>query len=104
MGGLVVSVVEGSVAVSQPGQDVVLSPGEQAASNPALASSVEEAVAWSPEAADYLELLSSFVKIERELAETSPASCAQAQPSSLPAGGAFVYGAVPISAGRSARP
>ena len=38
MGGSVVSVVEGSVAVNQPGREVVLSPGEQAASNPALAT------------------------------------------------------------------
>ena len=48
LGGSVVSVVEGSVAVSQPGTEVVLSPGEQAASNPSLAMSVEEAVSWSP--------------------------------------------------------
>ena len=40
MGGSVVSVVEGSVAVNQPGREVVLSPGQQAASIPALASSV----------------------------------------------------------------
>ena len=40
MGGSVVSVVEGSVAVNQPRREVVLSPGQQAASIPALASSV----------------------------------------------------------------
>ena len=40
MGGSVVSVVEGSVAVNQPGKEVLLSPGQQAASIPALASSV----------------------------------------------------------------
>jgi ferric-dicitrate binding protein FerR (iron transport regulator) len=57
MGGSVVSVVEGSVAVNQPGKVVVLSPGQQAASIPALASSVEAAVSWSPEAESYLELL-----------------------------------------------
>ena len=34
MGGSVVSVVEGSVAVNQPGREVLLSPGQQAASNP----------------------------------------------------------------------
>ena len=101
MGGSVVSVVEGSVAVNQPGRDVVLSPGEQAASNPALATSVEEAVAWSPEAADYLELLASFVKIERELAEMNPGELrtSSALLSYLPAG-AFVYGAVPNLGGR----
>jgi hypothetical protein len=69
MGGSVVSVVEGSVAVNQPHRQVVLSPGEQAASIPALASSVASAVSWSPEAESYLELLGSFVKIERELAK-----------------------------------
>jgi hypothetical protein len=68
MGGSVVSVVEGSVAVNQPGKEVLLSPGQQAASNPALASSVATAVSWSPEAESYLELLTSLVKIERELA------------------------------------
>jgi FecR protein len=69
MGGSVVSVVEGSVAVNQPHKQVVLSPGQQAASIPALTSSVAAAVAWSPEAESYLELLGSFVKIERELAK-----------------------------------
>src|SRR5690606_36907789 len=52
LGGSVVSVVEGSVAVRQPGTDVLLSPGQQAASNPALASSVESAIAWSPQAGE----------------------------------------------------
>ncbi len=101
MGGSVVSVVEGSVAVNQPGQEVLLSPGEQAASNPALVSSVEDAVAWSPEAADYLELLASFLEIERELAEVSPAELrtSSALLSYLPAG-AFVYGAVPNLGGK----
>ncbi|MCU0251299.1 MAG: FecR domain-containing protein [Vicinamibacterales bacterium] len=101
MGGSVVSVVEGSVAVNQPGRDVVLSPGEQATSNPALASSVEDAVAWSPEAADYLELLASFVKIERQLADMNPAELRTSSTllSYLPAG-AFVYGAVPNLGGR----
>jgi ferric-dicitrate binding protein FerR (iron transport regulator) len=95
MGGSVVSVVEGSVAVNQPGREVVLSPGEQAASIPALASTVAAAVSWSPEAEDYLELLGSLVKIERELAN-SPAQLrtSSALLSYLPAG-AVVYGAVP---------
>ena len=95
MGGSVVSVVEGSVAVNQPGREVVLSPGEQAASIPALASSVAVAVSWSPEAESYLELLGSFVKIERELANF-PAELRtnSALLSYLPAG-AIVYGAVP---------
>jgi FecR protein len=96
MGGSVVSVVEGSVAVNQPGREVLLSPGQQAASNPALASSVQEAVSWSPEAEHYLELLASFVKIERQLAEQLPRDLRtnSALLSYLPAG-AVVYGAVP---------
>src|SRR5678815_3580637 len=57
MAGSVVSVLEGSVAVNQPGKQVLLSPGEQAASIPALATSVASAVSWSPDAESYLELL-----------------------------------------------
>ena len=95
MGGSVVSVVEGSVAVDQPGRELLLSPGQQAASIPALTSSVAEAVSWSPDAEHYLELLGSFVKIERELANL-PAELRtnSALLSYLPAG-AVVYGAVP---------
>ena len=104
MGGSVVSVVEGSVAVNQPGRDVLLSPGEQAASNPALASTVAQTVAWSPDAAYYLELLGSFAKIERELASVSPAMrTTSAMLPYLPAG-AIVYGTVPnpgITIGRA---
>ena len=95
MGGSVVSVVEGSVAVNQPGKDVLLSPGQQAASFPALETSVAEAVSWSPDAASYVELLRSFVKIERELANV-PAVLRTSSTllSNLPPG-AIVYGAVP---------
>jgi FecR protein/Putative zinc-finger len=95
MGGSVVSVVEGSVAVNQPGKEVVLSPGEQAASIPALSSSVAQAVSWSPEAKEYLELLASLVKIERGLANFRPElRTNSALLSYLPAG-AVVYGTVP---------
>ena len=101
LGGSVVSVVEGSVAVSQPGRDVLLRPGQQAASYAALASSVGEAVSWSPSAEEYLALLGSFVTIERQLAESFPS---EQRTSSdllpyLPAG-AFAYGAVPNLGGR----
>ena len=101
MGGSVVSVVEGAVAVSQPGREVLLSPGEQAASNPALAMPIEDAVSWSPEAEEYLELLASFAKIERQLAEMSPGELRTSSEllSNLPAG-AFVYGAVPNLGGK----
>ena len=95
VGGSVVSVVEGSVAVDQPGKALVLNPGDQAASIPSLASSVVQAVAWSPDSAYYLELLASFAKIERELANfptelRTNASLIQYLPS-----GVGVYGAVP---------
>ena len=95
MGGSVVSVVEGSVAVNQPGRELLLSPGQQAASMQALATSVAQAVSWSPEAEYYLELLGSFAKIERELA-TFPAELRtnSALISYLPAG-AVVYATVP---------
>ena len=95
VGGSVVSVVEGSVAVNQPGRDLVLSPGDQAASMPSLATSVAQAVAWSPDSQYYLEVLASLVKIERELAN-SPTELRSnsALLAHLPAG-AGVYGAVP---------
>ena len=95
MGGSVVSVVEGSVAVNQPGKEVLLSPGQQAASIPALASSVATAVSWSPEADSYLELLASFVKIERELANLPSALRTNATMLSYLPAGAIVYGAIP---------
>src|SRR5688572_9140947 len=95
IGGSVVSVVEGSVAVNQPGRDVVLSAGEQSASIPTLASTVAAAISWSPEAASYLQLLASLVKIERGLADL-PADLRtnSALLPYLPAG-AVVYGTVP---------
>jgi hypothetical protein len=101
MGGSVVSVVEGSVAVNQPGTEVLLTPGQQAASSPALATSVAEAISWSPDAEEYLQLLASFVKIERQLAEMSSTELrtSSALLSYLPAG-AFVYGAVPNLGGK----
>ncbi len=104
MGGSVVSVVEGSVAVDQPGRNVVLSPGQQAASNPALATPIAETVSWSPDANAYLELLGSLAKIERELANfPTELRTSSALLSYLPAG-AVVYGAVPnpgITVGRA---
>ena len=101
MGGSVVSVVEGAVAVDQPGRNILLSPGQQAASNPALVTSVEEAIAWSPESENYLELLGSFVTIERQLAELSTGGLRadSALLAYLPAG-AFIYGAVPNLGGQ----
>ena len=66
--GSLVSVVEGSVAVAQLGSETLLSPGEQAASNQALVSSVQEAVSWSPDAETYLGILASLAHIEKQIA------------------------------------
>jgi hypothetical protein len=100
LGGSVVSVVEGSVAVNQPGRDVLLRPGQQAASNPALTTSVVEAVSWSPQADEYLQILASFSKIERQISPFSgPLRTTSALLSYLP-GGAFVYGALPNPGGK----
>jgi len=95
MGGSVVSVVEGSVAVNQPGREMLLRPGQQAASAAALTTSVAQAVSWSPDADYYLELLGSFAKIENGLASL-PADLRNnsALLSSLPAD-TVVFGAVP---------
>ncbi|MBW8712782.1 MAG: FecR domain-containing protein [Acidobacteria bacterium] len=95
MGGSVVSVVEGSVAVNQPGRDVLLRPGQQAASIPALASSVATSVAWSPDAESYLELLRSFSKIERELANLPAELRTKSTLLSYVPAGTVVYGTVP---------
>ena len=99
LGGSVVSVVEGSVQVNQPGLERLLTPGEQAASNPAFATSVAEAVSWSPEAEEYLQLLASFVTIgDRMTQVASPLRTQSALLQYMPAG-AFVYGAVPNPGG-----
>jgi ferric-dicitrate binding protein FerR (iron transport regulator) len=99
MGGSLVSVVEGSVQVNQPGREWLLRPGEQAASNPGLATSVAEAVSWSPEAEEYLQLLASFATIGDRMTQVwSPVRTSSVLLSYLPAG-AFVYGAVPNPSG-----
>src|SRR5687768_9346098 len=95
VGGSVVSVIEGSVEVDQPGKVLVLNPGDQAASIPSLASTVGQAVAWSPDAAYYLEVLASLAKIERGLANfpvelRTNTELLQYLPAAL-----SVYGAVP---------
>ena len=96
LGGTVVSVVEGSVAVTRPGGEIVLSPGEQAATNPVLAQSVQEAVSWSPDAETHIALLDSIAKVERQLAAL-PTSTLRTQSrllSQMPAN-FDVYGAFP---------
>ena len=100
MGGSVVSVVEGSVAVNQPGREVLLSPGQQAASNPRWRRRLRRPSPGALTRTQYLQLLASFAKIERQIAPfSSPLRTSSALLSYLPAG-AFVYGAVPNLGGK----
>ena len=96
LNGTLVSVVEGSVAVAQLGSETLLSPGEQAASNQALISSVQEAVSWSPDAETYLGILASLAHIERQIAGlSSPAPRTQSQLLRRLPPNTVVYGAIP---------
>ncbi len=96
LGGTIVSVVEGSVEVARPGGGVLLKAGEQASSNPALSSSVRNAVSWSPDAQTYTALLDSFAKIEKQLAELlQPALRTQSALIQYLPANVVVYGAVP---------
>ena len=104
LGGTVVSVIEGSVAVTQPGVQTVLSPGQQAASNRALAQSVQDAVSWSPDAETYIALLASFSKLEKDIAGLpSPALRTQSQLLQYLPSNTVVYGAVPNLSGTIAQ-
>ncbi|MBI3279794.1 MAG: FecR domain-containing protein [Acidobacteria bacterium] len=99
--GSLVSVVEGRVAVSQPGMERVIERGGQAASNPALASvPLQDAVSWSENARKYYALLAEFRSIEKELAD-APEPALRTRPTLvryMPSG-AFVYAAVPNLSG-----
>ncbi len=94
--GTVVSVVEGSVAVNQSTGNVLLSPGQQAASNPALADSVQSAISWSPDAESYLAILSSITHVTNQIAK-SPSLSLSAQSHLLQyiPDNMIVYGAIP---------
>jgi hypothetical protein len=96
IGGSLVSVVEGSVAVAQRGSEALLSPGQQAASNPALVSSVQEAVSWSPDAETYIGILASLAHIEKQIAAlpSSPIRTQSELLKYLPPN-TVVYGAIP---------
>jgi hypothetical protein len=96
LSGSVVSVVEGSVAVAQSGTETVLSPGEQAASNPALASSVQDAVSWSPDAETYLSILASMAHIQKQIAALpSPPARTQSQLLQQLPPNTVVFGSIP---------
>jgi hypothetical protein len=96
LSGTLVSVVEGSVAVAQANSEVLLSPGEQAASNPALAGSVQQAVSWSPDAETYFSILASVAKIEKQIAGLpSPLLRTQSRLIQYLPPDTIVYGAIP---------
>jgi ferric-dicitrate binding protein FerR (iron transport regulator) len=95
--GSLVTVVEGSVQVTQPGTDRMLTRGQQSASNPGLeATPAGEAVAWSFNSEKYLALLGDFATLEKQLAAL-PTPALRTQPKLLqylPAN-PLVYGAIP---------
>jgi hypothetical protein len=97
LAGSLVSVVEGSVQVAQPGGDQLLSPGQLAASSTTLEGvPVRETVAWSQNAEKYYAVLAELANIEKVVAQTStPAPRTQSRLlSSVPAG-TFLYLAAP---------
>jgi len=72
--GSLVSVVEGSVAVSQTGFEELLVAGEQAASSPALSEvGLMQAISWSQDAGDYYGLIAELSRIEEALAGSGAA-------------------------------
>jgi hypothetical protein len=96
LSGTLVSVVEGSVAVTQPGVDVLLQAGEQAASNPASADSMQDTLSWSSAVDTYLAQLAAIATVEKQLAQL-PSDPLRTLPRLLPymPGGLLVYGAIP---------
>jgi hypothetical protein len=94
--GSVVSVIEGSVAVAQLGSETLVRPGGQAATNPALMSSAQEAVSWSPDAETYIAMLASLAHIEKQIAAlpSQPMRTQSALLQYLPPN-TVVFGAIP---------
>jgi hypothetical protein len=99
--GSLVSVVEGQVAVTQPGAEKILKPGEKAATSPALERvDVRQTVAWSQNAEKYYALLAEFIHIEKQLAEMpAPAWRTEAKLLRYLPAGAQVYFAIPNLSG-----
>jgi ferric-dicitrate binding protein FerR (iron transport regulator) len=72
--GSLVSVMEGSVEVSQTGYKGLLVAGEQAASSPVLGHiGMMQAVSWSQDAGNYYGLIAELSRIEEQLASSGPA-------------------------------
>ncbi|HEY6347291.1 MAG TPA: FecR domain-containing protein [Bryobacteraceae bacterium] len=95
--GSMVSVVEGSVAVSQPGAQRLLASGEKSATNPALQKlEVRQAISWSQDAEKYYALLAEFQKISKEIeAAPGPALRHEAKLLRYVPAGMQVYVAIP---------
>jgi hypothetical protein len=94
--GTLVSVVEGSVAVTQATGEVLLSPGQQAASDPALTSSVQSAISWSPDAESYIAILASISHVTNQIAASpSPSLSLQSHLLQFMPDHTVVYGAIP---------
>ena len=97
MSGSLVTVVEGSVEVTQPTGQKMLTRGQQSASNPGIAiNPAGEAVSWSQNSEQYLALLGDFATIEKKLAAL-PTPALRTDPKLLqymPAN-PRVYGAIP---------
>ncbi|MBL8237850.1 MAG: FecR domain-containing protein [Bryobacterales bacterium] len=92
--GSLVGVVEGSVAVTQPGTQKLLKPGEQTTTAAALSKvSVRDAVAWSDEKEKHFALLTELASIEKQLPSQSTRTAARAV-SMLPPD-VQIYGAIP---------
>ena len=64
-----VSVIEGEVNLNHAGSDRVLRPGEQATTNPAIATiPIKDEVAWSKNANHYAQVLTGLATLKSELA------------------------------------
>jgi hypothetical protein len=95
--GTLVSVVEGSVQVTQPGGQRLLARGQQAASARSLEGvPVRRILAWSENANKYFALLGELAKIEAAVAATStPAPRSQSKLLPYLPSCALVYAALP---------
>lgn len=101
MSGSLVAVVEGSVEVTQPGTQQLLTRGQQAATQAELGKMpMRETVGWSQNAEQYLALLGDLSTIEKKLAAMpSPALRTQAKLLPYLPTTTVIYGAVPNLAG-----
>ncbi len=66
-----VSVIEGEVMVSHSGEETVLEPGQQVATNANLGEvSVGEEISWSRDVDHYLDLLEQYSQLRRDLRQS----------------------------------